>query len=69
LSIIEPTPAQRKGGWTAEALTKYYADRERAAMIRVFGEPDAKKKRNLVVQNTTRFRPLRWGKKKHVRTI
>lgn len=62
--LIEPTREERRNGWTAEALTKYHADRERAALIRVFGDPSEKKRKRLVVQNTAKFNPLRWGKKK-----
>lgn len=61
---IEPTEAEKKNGWTAEALTKYYAEREKAAAIRVFGDPGTKKRKLLRVQNTKKFRPLYWGKKK-----
>lgn len=29
--MTEPTPAEAKNGWTTETLTKYLADRKRAA--------------------------------------
>lgn len=62
--LIEPTPAEKRNGWTAEALTKYYAEREKAAAIRVFGDPGDKKRRPLKVQNCKKFKPLYWGKRK-----
>ena len=61
---IEPTKEEAKNGWTTETLTKYYADREKAAAIRIWGDPAAKKHRILKVQNVKKFNPLRWGKKK-----
>ena len=60
---IEPTKEEKKAGWTADTLSEYIRQREKAAVIRVFG-PDDKKRKVLRVQNTKKFRPLYWGKKK-----
>ena len=64
MRMIEPSEAEKRNGWTTEALSKYYADREKAAAIRIWGDPADKKRRILKVQNVKKFNPLRWGKKK-----
>lgn len=68
-SSIEPTKEEKRNGWTAQALAEYYRQRERAALIRIFsaGRPLNKKgqpARTFEVQNTRRFKPLGWGRKK-----
>lgn len=63
-SRFEPTLGEKRNKWTAEALNEYIRDRERAALIRIFGDPkDKKPKRRLIVQRA--FSALRWhrGKK------
>lgn len=63
-NLIEPTAAERRNGWTAQTLTEYYRQREVAALIRVFGDPNKGKRRPLKVQNVKAFSPHRWGKTK-----
>lgn len=60
-----PTKTETKNGWSAPALAEYIKQREKAAMIRVFGSDDPKKrKRILRVQNVKKFNPLAWGRPK-----
>ena len=66
---IEPTSAEKRNGWTAQALGEYIQQRERAALIRVFGDPGAKKRRPLRVMNVRKFQPHRWGRKKNDRAF
>ena len=63
-NLIEPTREEKRNGWTAQALTEYYRQREKAALIRVFGDPQNPKRRPLRIQNVKAFKPLRWGKTK-----
>jgi hypothetical protein len=59
---FEPTPGERRNKWTTEALNEYIRQREKAALIRVFGDPKDQKKRPLIVQR--KFHPHYWRKGK-----
>lgn len=56
---VEPTPEERKNGWTAEKLGAYIAERNRATRNRILGDP-SKSPRRLVVLNSKTFNPHRW---------
>lgn len=58
---IEPTRTERRNGWTAEALRQYIISREKAALIRVFGDPKDRKRPLIVLR---KFSPLQWRKGK-----
>jgi len=60
--MIEPTREERRNKWTAEALQAYITQRERAALIRVFGDPKDRNRRPLKVER--KFHPHYWRKGK-----
>ncbi len=41
--LIEPTEEEKRGGWTAETLTKYLAERDLARSAVISHEGDAAK--------------------------
>ena len=55
---IKPTKIERKNGWGETDLADYIAERNRAAMLRIFGDPNAKK--DIQVENAKRFDPHHW---------
>lgn len=38
IEMIEPTPAEKANGWTAETLTEYHRDREANSSMKIYGE-------------------------------
>jgi hypothetical protein len=55
---IKPTKIERGNGWEELDLADYIAERNRAATLRIFGDPDAKKE--VQVENAKRFDPHLW---------
>jgi hypothetical protein len=56
----EPTPDERRNGWTRESLSKYLA--ERRDQIKAYAEAQAKRpNRTARTETTTTFDPHLWG--------
>jgi hypothetical protein len=57
----EPTPDERRNGWTRETLARYLAQRQQEQQA--FATAQEKNRgRKLRVENTVAFDPLTWGK-------
>lgn len=53
--LIEPTPEEARNGWTAESLTAYVREREKAQLTNAM--PD---KPQRPAQANSKYSPLRW---------
>jgi hypothetical protein len=56
---IEPTDEEKRNGWTADELTAYIEDRERAQAGVVSMDPDYRPVAKPYIANS-RYRPNRW---------
>lgn len=58
--LTQPTAAERRNGWTAEALTQYLADREAGAAVNI--DPNSLHRRMAArpTSQNHRYRPHRW---------
>ena len=54
--LLEPTPEEKKNGWTAQKLTAYVLGRETAQFQAI--DPENRKLRP--VSQNHRYNPLRW---------
>lgn len=55
-NLIEPTEDEKRNGWTAETLTAYLKQQDKAAMTRA----DAFERAPEKPQTTVRKSPFRW---------
>lgn len=60
---IKPSKAEAGNGWEPKKLQAYLEDRNKAASLRIFGNPSEKKRRPMIVQSCKRFnaQTKRWG--------
>ena len=57
---IKPSKTEAGNGWEDSALRDYISDRNKAASLRIFGDPSVKKKRPVRIQNCKRFNAHKW---------
>lgn len=57
---VEPSAAERRNGWTAETLTKYLAEQEAAAAVRLDPHSTANRRNRRPGRTNGRYRPQRW---------
>jgi hypothetical protein len=57
-ALIEPTDEEKRNGWTAESLTKYLKDQERAQSERI--DPHSEVRRVRPTTANGRYSPFRW---------
>ena len=57
---IKPSKDESGNGWEDNRLQAYISDRDKAASLRIFGDPSAKKIRPVRIQNCKRFDPHKW---------
>lgn len=59
IDLMEPTPEEKKNGWTAKTLTEYHRDIERHDRDKIFSMMDERRKQRPRYQNH-RYSPHKW---------
>lgn len=59
-TLIEPTEAERKNGWTAKTLTAYIAERQAGQSLAIDVNSLHRKAARKPKEQNHRYRPLRW---------